>query len=183
MCPKSNFAKRSNSHGPSLYVKRGCACSALFCLGWFSWKRVPRSSSSSYDNSRQACNAVLLFWFWASWNLTRFWGFEPNQNLLLNYFDLGFLKFNWVLGSHYLFSLISLSSATLQATKILVDNYDHKSQNEQTQTNLKKALDWEQSFVKFMHNYQKDNNVSHLFDLAFNSERSIEDELGYIHDN
>ena len=70
----------------------------------------------------------------------------------------------------------------MQATAILVDNYDHKSQNEQTQTNLKKALDWEQSFVKFMHNYQKDNNVSHLFDLAFNSERSIEDELGYIHD-
>jgi hypothetical protein len=63
-----------------------------------------------------------------------------------------------------------------------VDNYDHKSQNEQTQTNLKKALDWEQSFVKFMHNYQKDNNVSHLFDLAFNSERSIEDELGHVHD-
>ena len=63
-----------------------------------------------------------------------------------------------------------------------MDNYDHKSQNEQTQANLKKALDWEQSFVKFMHNYQKDNNVSHLFDLAFNSERSIEDELGYIHD-
>ena len=63
-----------------------------------------------------------------------------------------------------------------------MDNYDHKSQNEQTQANLKKALDWEQSFVKFMHNYQKENNVSHLFDLAFNSERSIEDELGYIHD-
>ena len=70
----------------------------------------------------------------------------------------------------------------MQATEILVDNYDHKSQNEQTQTNLKNALDWEHSFVKFMHNYQKENNVSHLFDLAFNSERSIEDELGYIHD-
>ena len=70
----------------------------------------------------------------------------------------------------------------MQAFQILVDNYDHKSQNEQTQANLKKALDWEQSFIKFMHNYQKDNNVSHLFDLAFNSERSIEDELGYIHD-
>ena len=95
---------------------------------------------------------------------------------------MGFLKSNWDLGSRSLFNLW-FSGTTLQATAILVDNYDHKSQNEQTQTNLKKALDWEQSFVKFMHNYQKDNNVSHLFDLAFNSERSIEDELGYIHDN
>ena len=34
---------------------------------------------------------------------------------------------------------------------------------------------------KFMHDYPKKNNVSHLFDLAFNSERSIEDELGTIH--
>ena len=31
--------------------------------------------------------------------------------------------------------------------------------------------------MAFMHNYTVKNNVTHLFDLAFNSERSIEDEL------
>ena len=64
---------------------------------------------------------------------------------------------------------------------ILVDNYDHKSKDKEIQANLAKALEWEKSFVKFMHEYPKKNNVSHLFDLAFNSERSIEDELGIIH--
>ena len=64
---------------------------------------------------------------------------------------------------------------------ILVDNYDHKSKDKEIQANLAKALEWEKSFVKFMHEYPKKNNVSHLFDLAFNSERSIEDELGTIH--
>ena len=63
---------------------------------------------------------------------------------------------------------------------ILVDNYDHKSKDKEIQANLAKALEWEKSFVKFMHEYPKKNNVSHLFDLAFNSERSIEDELGTI---
>ena len=60
---------------------------------------------------------------------------------------------------------------------ILVDNFDHKSQNEDIKASLAKALEWEKSFVEFMHDYPKKNNVSHLFDLAFNSERSIEDEL------
>ena len=60
---------------------------------------------------------------------------------------------------------------------ILVDNFDHRSSNEETLKNLNKALEWEKAFVSFMHDYIPKNNVSHLFDLAFNSERSIEDEL------
>ena len=60
---------------------------------------------------------------------------------------------------------------------ILLDNFDHTSKDEKTQASLAKAKEWEKAFVDFMHKYQKDGNNSHLFDLAFNAERSIEDEL------
>ena len=60
---------------------------------------------------------------------------------------------------------------------ILVDNFDHREADEETLKKLANAREWEKAFVEFMHTYVKTHNVSHLFDLAFNSERSIEDEL------
>ena len=74
-------------------------------------------------------------------------------------------------------STLFFSEATAAIMTILVDNFDHRNANEETLNNLNKALEWEKAFVSFMHTYTKKHNVSHLFDLAFNSERSIEDEL------
>ena len=69
------------------------------------------------------------------------------------------------------------TDATAAVMTILLDNFDHRSGDEEQLKNLAKAKEWELAFVHFMHNYTLENNVSHLFDLAFNSERSIEDEL------
>ena len=73
--------------------------------------------------------------------------------------------------------LICFAEAKAAVMSILVDNFDHKSKDPKVQEQLAMAKEWEKSFVEFMHRYPKENNVSHLFDLAFNSERSIEDEL------
>ena len=52
---------------------------------------------------------------------------------------------------------------------ILVDNFDPRKHDENSEIKLKHALEWEKEFVSFMHNYVEKNNRSHLFDLAFNS--------------
>ena len=52
---------------------------------------------------------------------------------------------------------------------ILVDNFDPRKQDENSEMKLKHALEWEKEFVSFMHDYVEKNNRSHLFDLAFNS--------------
>ncbi|EDV98847.1 GH13378 [Drosophila grimshawi] len=48
--------------------------------------------------------------------------------------------------------------------------------NHHDKKDLKRALEWEKSFVEFMVSYIK-NNKSDSMDIAFTSERSIEDEL------
>ena len=55
---------------------------------------------------------------------------------------------------------------------ILVDNFDPRKHDENSEIKLKQALEWEKEFVSFMHNYVEKNNRSHLFDLAFNSGNS-----------
>jgi Niemann-Pick C1 protein len=45
------------------------------------------------------------------------------------------------------------------------------------QLRLSKAMAWEKAFIEFMQNFTADpSNLEHL-DIAFNSQRSIEDEL------
>ncbi|KAH8287955.1 hypothetical protein KR018_009760 [Drosophila ironensis] len=48
--------------------------------------------------------------------------------------------------------------------------------NHHNRTDLQKALQWEKKFVEFMVNYTSGNQSNHM-DIAFTSERSIEDEL------
>ncbi|XP_044315818.1 NPC intracellular cholesterol transporter 1 isoform X1 [Drosophila rhopaloa] len=48
--------------------------------------------------------------------------------------------------------------------------------NHHNRTDLQNALTWEKEFVEFMSNYTKNNKSAHM-DIAFTSERSIEDEL------
>ncbi|XP_044592078.1 NPC intracellular cholesterol transporter 1 isoform X2 [Cotesia glomerata] len=65
----------------------------------------------------------------------------------------------------------SYEKATALVVTILVNNYHNK-------TKLIPAMEWEEAFVNFMKDYVSDPNKKPEFiDLAFTSERSIEDEL------
>ena len=69
------------------------------------------------------------------------------------------------------------SKATAVVITLLVDNYDIHSSDPEDQFNLRRAMSWEKAFVQFMLNFTSDpENVRHM-DIAFNSERSVEDEL------
>ena len=59
----------------------------------------------------------------------------------------------------------------------ILDNYDHNSNDPYAQKQLEKARNWELAFVGFMKNWTANENNTRYMDVAFNSERSIEDEL------
>ncbi|XP_043595086.1 NPC intracellular cholesterol transporter 1 isoform X3 [Bombus pyrosoma] len=63
----------------------------------------------------------------------------------------------------------SYEKATAVILSILVNNYHNKSK-------LHPAMEWEMSYVKFMKNWIVTNKPAFM-DIAFTSERSIEDEL------
>ena len=63
----------------------------------------------------------------------------------------------------------SFENAQSVILTFLVNNQDNSSL-------LEPALEWEKQFVALMHNYTNSNRSKHL-DIAFTSERSIEDEL------
>ncbi|KOC62540.1 Niemann-Pick C1 protein [Habropoda laboriosa] len=63
----------------------------------------------------------------------------------------------------------SYESATAIILSILVNNYHNKSK-------LHPAMEWEESYVKFMKDWIKTKKPAFM-DIAFTSERSIEDEL------
>ena len=59
----------------------------------------------------------------------------------------------------------------------LVDNHDLSNEDIEVQRAHQQALDWEAKFVEFMQEWlSKEDNIKHM-DVAYNSERSIEDEL------
>ncbi|XP_014300205.2 NPC intracellular cholesterol transporter 1 isoform X2 [Microplitis demolitor] len=60
-------------------------------------------------------------------------------------------------------------NATALVVSILVNNYHNK-------TKLIPAMEWEESFINFMKDWVKNKKPSNM-DIAFTSERSIEDEL------
>ncbi|XP_050298712.1 NPC intracellular cholesterol transporter 1 isoform X2 [Anthonomus grandis grandis] len=60
--------------------------------------------------------------------------------------------------------------ATALILTFLVNNYHNKSE-------IAPAMEWEKHFVEFMQNYTQSNNTPKFMDIAFTSERSIEDEL------
>lgn len=59
--------------------------------------------------------------------------------------------------------------ATAVILTVLINNYHNKSK-------LVPAMEWEKSYVEFMKNWTKTQKPAYM-DLAFTSERSIEDEL------
>ena len=77
----------------------------------------------------------------------------------------------------HLFKDPDYSKATAVVITFLVDNYDIHSSDPEDQLALRKAMSWEKAFVEFMLNFTSTpENVEHM-DVAFNSERSVEDEL------
>ena len=59
---------------------------------------------------------------------------------------------------------------------IIIDNFDPKSQDQTDIRGLERAAEWERVFVEFMHDWEA-NEMPNYMEIAFNSERSIEDEL------
>ncbi|XP_076272104.1 Niemann-Pick type C-1a isoform X2 [Rhynchophorus ferrugineus] len=76
----------------------------------------------------------------------------------------GFLKPGDSLAKHPKYE-----ESTAVILTFLVNNYHDR-------TKILPAMEWEKLFVEFMKNYTK-NNMSDFMDIAFTSERSIEDEL------
>jgi len=69
------------------------------------------------------------------------------------------------------------AASTAVVVTFLIDNYDRKSIDPNDIERLKKAEAWELAFVEFMRRWTANpENTAHM-DVAFYSERSIEDEL------
>ena len=67
--------------------------------------------------------------------------------------------------------------ATAVIVTFLVDNYDAKDSNPTVQQGLKNAMAWEEVFVEYMKEWTANEDNTRYMDVAFNSERSIGDEL------
>lgn len=67
--------------------------------------------------------------------------------------------------------------STAVVLTFLVDNYDVYSDDPDTKNRLAMAKAWEAEFIDFMNKWTSNpDNIKHM-DVAYNSERSIEDEL------
>ena len=69
------------------------------------------------------------------------------------------------------------ANATAVVLTFLVNNFDAKSKDPTIHMQLEKAKVWEETFVAFMKNWTSNPNNTEYMDVAYNSERSIEDEL------
>eukprot|EP00092_Neocalanus_flemingeri_P034693 GFUD01037748.1.p1 GENE.GFUD01037748.1~~GFUD01037748.1.p1 ORF type:complete len:796 (-),score=140.04 GFUD01037748.1:17-2356(-) len=61
--------------------------------------------------------------------------------------------------------------------QIIIDNFDPKSEKEEDVKGLERAMAWEEKFVEFMKNWIENEMPKEYMDVAFTSERSVEDEL------
>lgn len=66
--------------------------------------------------------------------------------------------------------------ATAIVISIIIDNFDKKSKDLKDIVGRQKAMAWEKRFIEFMHEWVETEKPEYM-DVAFNSERSIEDEL------
>ncbi|XP_040569202.2 LOW QUALITY PROTEIN: NPC intracellular cholesterol transporter 1-like [Lepeophtheirus salmonis] len=71
----------------------------------------------------------------------------------------------------------SYHEASAVVMSIMINNYDHNSPNPEEIKKLEKALEWEKAYVEFMLEWTKNPENTKYMDIAFTSERSIEDEL------
>ena len=59
----------------------------------------------------------------------------------------------------------------------LANNFDHLNMDSLIQEKINRARAWEAAFVSFLKNYTESNDKPDFMDVAFNSERSIQDEF------
>ena len=59
----------------------------------------------------------------------------------------------------------------------LANNFDHLNMDSLIQEKINRARAWEAAFVSFLKNYTESNDKPGFMDVAFNSERSIQDEF------
>ena len=59
---------------------------------------------------------------------------------------------------------------------IIIDNFDPKSNDPTDIRGIERAEEWEKVFIEFMHKWDSEERPDYM-EIAFNSERSIEDEL------
>ena len=69
----------------------------------------------------------------------------------------------------------------LEATAVMItflaNNFDHLNMDSLIQEKINRARAWEAAFVSFLKNYTESNDKPDFMDVAFNSERSIQDEF------
>jgi len=67
--------------------------------------------------------------------------------------------------------------STAVVISIIINNFDPKSSDPEDIRGLQKAMAWETKFVEMMKNWIDTKMPSEYMDIAFNSERSVQDEL------
>ena len=67
--------------------------------------------------------------------------------------------------------------STALVLTIIIDNFDPKSSNDYDVRGIEKAMLWEAEFVRFMKDWEANEMPTEYMEIAFNSERSVEDEL------
>ena len=68
-------------------------------------------------------------------------------------------------------------NSTAVVMNFIVNNVDAHSTDSKDIENLAKAKAWEKVYIEFMKNWTSNENNTRYMDVAFTSERSIEDEL------
>ena len=61
--------------------------------------------------------------------------------------------------------------------QIIINNFDPHSEKEEDMKGIERAMKWEEQFVKFMKHWTENEMPKEYMDVAFTSERSVEDEL------
>ena len=61
--------------------------------------------------------------------------------------------------------------------QFIINNFDPKSTKSEDIEGLEKAKAWEEAFITFMKDYTENHMDKDIMDIAFTSERSVEDEL------
>ena len=67
--------------------------------------------------------------------------------------------------------------STAVVLQLIINNFDPKSSAIDDVEGLEKAMAWEEEFVRFMKDWVETKMDKNIMDVAFTSERSIEDEL------
>ena len=67
--------------------------------------------------------------------------------------------------------------STAVVMQIIINNFDSKSTRLEDVEGLRKAKAWEKKFIEFMKDWEATKMDENIMDVAYTSERSVEDEL------